>query len=152
MSSVDPALLAQLQQIPLLQAMQLQVVQADMDGIHFSAPLAANRNDKGTAFAGSLASLLTLSGWAMTTLQARHAGFDLAVAVSHSELRYLLPVTDTLQIVCPPPTPEARHHFLHALQHKGRGRLPLESQALTADRRVAACHLGQFAAFPRPHA
>lgn len=151
MSAVDPDLLMQLQHIPLLHAMQLQVLQADLNGIRFSAPLAANRNDKGTAFAGSLASLLTLSGWAMTTLQARHAGFDLAVAVSHSNLRYLLPVTDTLQIVCPPPPPDALQGFLHALQHKGRGRLLLDSQVMTPDGRIAASHNGQFAAFPRTH-
>ena len=51
------------QHIPLAVAMQVNI--DDYDGQHLviSAPLAVNNNDKGTAFAGSISSLATVSGW-----------------------------------------------------------------------------------------
>jgi len=50
------------------------------------APLAINFNDKRTAFAGTLASLCTLSGWAMTSLICEAAGLKADIAAIHSEI------------------------------------------------------------------
>ena len=52
-----------LSQIPLTRAMQLRVVDYDGSTLRLAAPLAPNVNDKGCAFGGSLASLLTLACW-----------------------------------------------------------------------------------------
>ena len=44
--------------------MQLQIAAYDGDSLSLHAPLAANFNDKGCAFGGSLTSLMTLAGGA----------------------------------------------------------------------------------------
>ena len=49
--------------IPLTRAMGLRVESLGEGGIRMNAPLEPNVNDKGTAFGGSLAAILTLAGW-----------------------------------------------------------------------------------------
>lgn len=57
--------------MPAVRAMQIQL-DGYADGVlRITAPLAANVNDKGNAFGGSLASVLTLSGWALVSLRLR---------------------------------------------------------------------------------
>ena len=51
------------QHIPLAVAMQVNIDAYDGQHLVISAPLAVNNNDKGTAFAGSISSLATVSGW-----------------------------------------------------------------------------------------
>ena len=55
--------------MPAVRAMQIRL-DGYADGVlRITAPLAANVNDKGNAFGGSLASVLTLSGWALVSLR-----------------------------------------------------------------------------------
>ena len=57
-----------LAEIPLARAMALRVAAYDGDSLALAAPLAPNVNDKGCAFGGSLASLMTLAGWGVIRL------------------------------------------------------------------------------------
>src|SRR5690606_6825838 len=57
-----------LAEIPLARAMQLSVAAYDGATLALAAPLAPNGNDKGCAFGGSLASLMTLAGWGLAHL------------------------------------------------------------------------------------
>ena len=59
-------------EIPLTQAMQLEVSAWDGKTLVLSVPLAANINDKGTAFAGSITALGSITGWAALTLSLIH--------------------------------------------------------------------------------
>ena len=61
------------------------------------APLAANVNDKGCAFGGSLTSLMTLAGWSLVELLLRDRGHDCDVFVADSQVRYLKPVWEDLR-------------------------------------------------------
>ena len=54
-----------LEHIPLARAMALRVARHDGAELELTAPLAANINDKGFAFGGSMASLMTLAGWGL---------------------------------------------------------------------------------------
>ena len=82
--------------MPAVRAMQIRL-DGYADGVlRITAPLAANVNDKGNAFGGSLASVLTLSGWALVSLRLRLAGHDAEVYVADSNLRYLAPVYEDL--------------------------------------------------------
>ena len=75
--------------MPAVRAMQIRL-DGYADGVlRITAPLVANVNDKGNAFGGSLASVLTLSGWALVSLRLRLAGHDAEVYVADSNLRYL---------------------------------------------------------------
>src|SRR6185437_5175561 len=81
-----------LEHIPLARAMQLRVPRYSGDELEMTAPLAPNINDKGCAFGGSMASLLTLAGWGLIELGLRTAGLDCDIYVGDSQLRYREPV------------------------------------------------------------
>ena len=51
--------------MPPVKAMGIELRGFSGDRLQLSAPLAANVNDKGNAFGGSLASAMTLAGWAL---------------------------------------------------------------------------------------
>ena len=64
------------QQVPMTCNFDIRAGGVDDSGLVLEAPLASNFNDKQTAFAGTLASLCTLSGWAMTSLVCEAAGYQ----------------------------------------------------------------------------
>lgn len=92
----DHALLAWLdahyRAMPPVAALQPRDVRLQGDALHLSAPLAANVNDKGCAFGGSLVSLMTLAGWGLVTLQLQRAGLQADVFVADTEVRYRAPL------------------------------------------------------------
>src|SRR3569833_4391775 len=81
-----------LAEIPLARAMHLRVANYAPDALALAAPLAPNVNDKGCAFGGSLASLMTPAGWALVELELQRRGEDCDVFVGDSHVRYLEPV------------------------------------------------------------
>jgi thioesterase domain-containing protein len=91
------ALQAQLHSIPQVRAMQVEVTGEGDGRLRLSAPLAPNVNDKGSAFGGSLVSLMTLAGWGLATRRLLQAGLQADVYVADSQVRYLAPLEDTLQ-------------------------------------------------------
>ena len=78
--------------MPPVAALQLRVAGFDGTALRLHAPLAANVNDKGCAFGGSLVSLMTLAGWGLTTLQLHSAGLTADVFVADTQVRYRAPL------------------------------------------------------------
>ncbi|TAL75358.1 MAG: thioesterase [Rhodanobacter sp.] len=78
--------------IPLARAMALELAAYDEHHLCLRVPLAPNVNDKGCAFGGSLASLMTLAGWGLVELALRARGEVCDVYVGESTVRYLQPV------------------------------------------------------------
>jgi len=91
------ALDAHLQAMPPVAALGLRIAGYDGARLRLHAPLAANVNDKGCAFGGSLASLMMLAGWGLATLQLQAHGLDAAVYVADSQVRYLTPLFGDLE-------------------------------------------------------
>lgn len=83
--------------IPLAQAMALELTGCSEHHLALLAPLAPNVNDKGCAFGGSLVSLMTLNGWGLVELALRGRGDDCDVFVAESKVRYLAPVWQDLR-------------------------------------------------------
>ncbi|HEX7341414.1 MAG TPA: YiiD C-terminal domain-containing protein [Rhodanobacteraceae bacterium] len=79
-------------EIPLARAIDLRVRAWDGNTLAMAAPLAPNINDKGCAFGGSLASVMTLAGWALVTLALGDRHLDCDVFVGRSEVFYRAPV------------------------------------------------------------
>ena len=88
---------SQLCAIPLARQMQIEIAHAGDGRLRLRAPLAPNINDKGSAFGGSLVSLMTLAGWGLATWQLARAGVPADVYVADSSVRYLAPLYDTLE-------------------------------------------------------
>lgn len=88
-----------LETIPLAKAMQLTVKELSRTTIKLTAPLDANSNDKGTAFGGSIYSLLVLSGWSLVSAGLESAGILAEVVIAKSDISFLKPVTGELQAI-----------------------------------------------------
>lgn len=84
--------------IPLVRALALKVSKIDSGSVQFLAPLLPNINDKGCAFGGSLASLLTLACWGVLRVETWRANLSADIFVHTSRLHYLRPVWENFRI------------------------------------------------------
>lgn len=135
--------------MPAVRAMQIQL-DGYADGmLRITAPLAANVNDKGNAFGGSLASVLTLSGWALVSLRLRLAGHDAEVYVADSNLRYLAPVYEDLHAHAEAAEATGWDAFLNTFRQRRKARISIVAIQPGADGKPAAEFSGRFVAFAK---
>ena len=81
--------------ILIIGGMGLQVVSADARTVTVRIPIAPNRNDKGTLFAGASYSGLVLAGWTLAMERARASGFRRPwVAVVDAHVHYAKPIRE----------------------------------------------------------
>lgn len=138
--------------MPPVAALQLRIDGWADDRLRLSAPLAANTNDKGCAFGGSLASLMTLAAWALTTVELASAGFeDAEVYVQDSTLQYVAPLYDALVAEAWLVDGQQWASFITSYRERGKARATLKAQVLRADGAVATRFEGRFVAL-RPKA
>jgi thioesterase domain-containing protein len=82
-------------EMPVTQSLGIRVVGRQDGGLVLEAPLAANINHTGTAFAGSLNAAATLAGWGTVWLLLRERGIRAHVVLQDSTVHYVRPVTGT---------------------------------------------------------
>lgn len=144
------ALEAELLAMPPVAALGLRVASAaDDDRLCLRAPLAANVNDKGCAFGGSLVSLMTLAGWGLIVRRLAEAGEDADVYVAASEVRYRAPLYAELAAVAEPAEGESWAVFLAALRDTGKARFAVAAHVPLPEGGVAAECLGRYTAVRR---
>lgn len=124
--------------MPPVAALDLRIVESDPDHLRLQAPLAANVNDKGCAFGGSLTSLMTLAGWGLVVLRLAEAGLTAEVFVADSEVRYRAPVFADLDAVARLAEGESWDAFLDTLRNRGRGRLTVDAGIVLPEGGMAA--------------
>jgi len=132
--------------MPPVAAMQVTVAGFEAGQLRLQAPLSANVNDKGTAFGGSLTSIMTVAGWGLVTMQLDLAGEQAEVYVADSAIRYLAPLRDDLLARAQWAEGEDWDGFLATLRQRGRARiqvrawvdLPEGGQATTLEGRFVA--------------
>ncbi len=112
-----------LARIPLARAMQIAVAAGDGESLTLAAPLAPNVNDKGCAFGGSLASLMTLAGWGLIELAVGRRALDCDIYVQDSAIDYLAPVWHDFVAVAQLADGEDFDAFFAAHAARGKGRL-----------------------------
>jgi thioesterase domain-containing protein len=132
--------------IPLARAMQLRIDGWDGDCLSLAAPLAPNINDKGCAFGGSLASLMTLAGWGLIVLQLRARGLRCDVYVQDSAIRYLAPIWTDFVTQARLAEGESWDAFFAMLDQRGRGRLRTICRVASADGADAVTFEARFVA------
>ena len=130
------------QQIPLSQAMQMQI--ADFDGrvLTTEASLAPNVNVHGTAFAGSLYAIQALTGWGMMHLQLKLNALDASIVIASGQINYAKPVAQDIYVRCSFGEHAAE---MTKLKATGKGRFPLTCQVLLADGKPAGEFSGDYA-------
>lgn len=132
--------------MPPVAALQLRIAGYDGDRLRLHAPLSANVNDKGCAFGGSLASLMTLAGWGLFTLRLDAAGLGpMPVYVADSHVRYRAPLFDDLQAEAWLEGADWDAVFA-ALRDSGRANVVLHSHVTTGDGTIAASCRARYVA------
>lgn len=121
--------------IPLAAAMRIAVRSYDGRALTVQAPLAANRNLHGTAFAGSVFSICVLAGWGATWLAWREHGSNGLIVVADSKIQYRRAVTGDLVCVCTPDTAVVAA-ALEQFRGVGRASLSLECTIDAGERRA----------------
>lgn len=141
-----------LDSIPLARAMQLRISGWDAATLSLSAPLAPNVNDKGCAFGGSLASTLTLAGWALIRLATdlRQTGCD--IYVQDSTIRYLAPVWGDFTAVARLDDDDGFDEFFATLKARGKARLGVRCAVAAVDGTPACVLTARFVALAGEHA
>lgn len=112
--------------IPLTRAMAIEVGVYDGHTLHLRAPLAPNVNDKGCAFGGSMASLLTLACWGLAKLAIEESGAPPAdLYVQDSKIDYLAPVWTDLDVRASAAEGAALQDFVRQYGERGKARISL---------------------------
>lgn len=140
------ALQAELLAMPPVAAMDLRIVEAGDGHLRLRAPLAANINDKGCAFGGSLTSLMTLAGWGLIVLRLAEAGLQAEVYVADSEIRYRAPLYEDLEACAELAEGESWDAFLDTLRSCGSARLAVRATVPLAEGGLATESRSRYAA------
>lgn len=135
--------------IPLADAMDLKIRRYTGDEVEMTAPLAPNANDKGCAFGGSMASLLTLAGWGLIELNLHTRGLDCDIYVGDSRVRYHQPVWHELRGVARFAGVGALDSLIAGLRERGKGRVDVVGE-IAGDGRAAVTLTARFFARLRP--
>ena len=121
--------------MPPVAAMEVAIVGYDGRALRLRAPLSRNINDKGCAFGGSLASLMTLAAWGVVSLHIQGAGMEAEVYVADSQVRYLAPLWADLDAEARAAPDVDWHAFLATLAERGRARTELRGPRRASRRR-----------------
>ncbi|HEY8520810.1 MAG TPA: YiiD C-terminal domain-containing protein [Gammaproteobacteria bacterium] len=148
----DPcaALQAAWRGIPLAAAMGIEAAAFDGETLHVRAPLAANINVHGTAFAGSLFSVCVLAAWGRLWLALHRQGVTARIVVTDSRIDYRRPVTGYIE--CRSRLePADERALLDELLAAGRATLPLDA-VVPSERGPAVQFTGTYALRLKPRA
>lgn len=118
------------QSMPPVAAMQLSIAGYDGQRLQLRAPLSVHVNDKGCAFGGSLASMMTMASWGLVSLQVEAAGIAADVFVADSQVRYLAPLFADLDVHAELAPESDWGAFIATLRQRGRARVGLVARAM----------------------
>lgn len=135
--------------IPMARAMGLSIAHHDDEVLTLAAPLAPNINDKGCAFGGSLASLMTLAGWSLIKLACDARALDCDIYVQDSSIRYLAPVWEDFVATARLAEGETFAAFFDALARQRKGRLRVHCAVPLAPDGLAATLEARFVALAK---
>ena len=135
--------------MPPVVAIGIDVVDYDGERLRMQAPLAPNVNDKGTAFGGSMTSLMTLAGWGLVTLRLQQAGLRAEVFVADSTVHYRKPLVTDLVADAMLAADQSWEPFLDTFQQRGRSRIGLHVRILLPEGGIAAELSGRYVAIAK---
>ena len=135
--------------MPPVAALQLRVQSVEPQRVVLAAPLAANLNDKGCAFGGSLVSAMTLACWGLVTSALAREGIDADVFVADSHVRYLRPVFEDLRVEATFADADAVPVMLAAMDRVGRASVDLCARVRLAAGGRAASFQGRYVAIAK---
>ena len=134
--------------IPPAAAMAIEVSAYDGRTLIVRAPLEANRNVHGTAFAGSLFSVCVLTGWGAVWLALRERELAGSIVVADSQIRYRKAVSGNLVCHCAT-DPQSLDAAFGGFAGSGRASLPLTC-TIDAGDKLAVAFEGTYVVHANP--
>ena len=133
-------------QIPITAAMGARVVEATIDRVELSAPLAPNINHRETVFGGSAGAIATLAAWTLVLVRKRAENLAGRLVIARNSMVYEKPITADFRAIATSDDLSGWDTFVAGILRKGRGRLTATSRLLLNENQVATFE-GQFVAF-----
>ena len=135
-------------EIPLSRALDFQILEINEAHCVSQASLAANINIHGTAFAGSLYSLCTLTAWTYLNHCLKHKGLNAQVVLAEGNIRYLRPVSSDIKCECQPDDYKDLNALATKVEAANKGKMQLQV-IVQSESKNAVVFNGTFAAIPR---
>ena len=128
-------------QIPITAHMGVGIVDASVNRVELSAPLAPNINHRETVFGGSAAAIATLAAWTLVLVRLRDEGIAGRLVIARNSMQYGKPITDDFTAVASVDQidgwADGWDRFLAGITRKGRGRLTARSNLFLNGQQVA---------------
>ncbi len=118
-------------QIPLTNHMKIDIKKYDSTNLITTAPLDININDKGTAFAGSLSTITTISAWSICWLITQELGFnDTSIVIIKNQTKFFKPVTKDILCTSIKPSNQEIAELKEKLERKRSGSITVQSSII----------------------
>jgi thioesterase domain-containing protein len=132
--------------IPLSKAMQVEVLEATVNGVTLAAPLAPNINHRETVFGGSASAVAILSAWTLMYLRLKKEQFNTRIVIQRNTMAYERPITGTFSASATMPDVPAWRRFVETLRRRNRARFTVHSVLCCNGKNVATFE-GDFVAW-----
>lgn len=113
------------QRIPITKAMGIAVLEYSEKAVKVKAPLALNFNHKGTAFGGSINTLMTVCGWAQTHALIYPHDPKAHVVIQRSQVKYRAPITSDFIAESEMIDPSAVKLFIDSFIRYGKAKIDI---------------------------
>lgn len=113
------------QEIPITQALDIQITELTEHSIRVMAPFEANKNIHNTAFAGSIYTVATIAGWSLVTSLAMQHKLEGSVVLAKAHIQYKQPINGDIVAECQVDNPALVETFIRSFKRKNRARLEL---------------------------
>ncbi len=118
-------------QIPLTKLMKMNIKEYTKTLLITTIPLNININDKGTAFAGSLSTITTISAWSVCWLITQELGFENAnIVIIKNETNFFKPVKKDICCYTQKPSKEEITQLQEKLLKKRSGSIFIKSSVI----------------------
>lgn len=133
-------------EIPLTRSLGLEIISLTDEGARIKAPLGPNHNHMGSAFGGSLSTMMILSGYIWLYDALLKNNFRAHVILAKEESEYLIPVTTDIEVLAKTPSPEEWKKFEEVFTRKGFARIVIHSEIRQGADGLSAIFKGEFVA------
>ena len=113
------------EQIPITKAMEFNVIEFSTSKVKVLAKLKPNTNHMGTAFGGSINSLMAVCGWAMMYANVKDVAPEAHIVIQKSSINYLGSIKEDFVAECELTDEDARIKFLEMYHRHQKGKLQL---------------------------
>lgn len=129
--------------IPITDKMEVEVVEFNSSRVRLRARLEPNRNPHGTAFGGSINTLMLICGWSTAFANIIDHGVNSHIVIHKSSIEYLSPITTDIIAECTIENQENIKKLLADYKKFGRAKIDLTVICTTGEK-TAAKFKGQY--------